>query len=302
MKQLSQNFLLDMKITNKIVKTMGNIKGGQVLEVGSGPGSITRPIIEKGPSRVILVEKDRRFLPTLEMLSEAASCEVDIILSDILRLNMEAIFPEKEAREWTERPPNIHIIGNLPFNVATPLIVQWLKDISLRRSAWKYGRVGLTLTFQKEVAERLSAPILSKQRCRLSLMAQNWCSVHHAFNIPGQAFLPKPDVDVGVVKMVPLLSPVCDYEFHLMEKICRTLFSGRQKYISKTVSLLFPKSIRDDLAVRILKEAGIPSQTRAIQVTLPEVGRIIKAYNGIIAEQPSLASYNFRNSNEIELE
>ncbi|CAH1397751.1 unnamed protein product [Nezara viridula] len=302
MKHLSQNFLLDMRLTNKIVKTMGNIAGGQVLEVGSGPGSITRPIIEKHPARVVLVEKDKRFLPTLEMLSEAASCDVDIILSDILRLNMENMFPEEEVRGWTERPPNIHLIGNLPFNVATPLIIRWLKDISLRRSAWRYGRVGLTLTFQKEVAERLSAPILSKQRCRLSLMAQNWCSVHHVFNIPGKAFLPKPDVDVGVVKLVPLISPVCDYEFHLVEKVCRVLFSGRQKYILKTASLLFPLTLRETLAERLLKEANIPPQTRAIQVTLPEVGRIIKAYNGIISEQPSLASYNFRNRDDVEVD
>lgn len=302
MKQLSQNFLLDMKITNKIVRTMGCIEGGQVLEVGSGPGSITRPIIERGPSRVILVEKDRRFLPTLELLSDAANCDVEIIMSDILRLNMENLFSEEEARQWTERPPKIHIIGNLPFNVATPLIVQWLKDISLRRSAWRYGRVGLTLTFQKEVAERLSAPVLSRQRCRLSLMAQNWCNVHHVFNIPGKAFLPKPDVDVGVVKLVPLLSPVCDYEFHLVERICRTLFSSRQKHVLKTASLLFPKPLRDRLAERILLETGIPYQTRAIQLTLPEVGRIIKAYNGIISEQPSLASYNFRKNDEVELE
>lgn len=235
MKQLSQNFLLDRRITSKIVRTMGNISGGQVLEVGPGPGSITRPIIEKGPKKLVLIEKDRRFLPTLEMLADAARCDVQLYFEDILCVKMDLLFPEDEKKEWVDKPPNIHIIGNLPFNVATPLIIRWIQDISLRQSAWRYGRVGLTLTFQKEVAERLSAPILSKQRCRLSMMAQNWCHVKHVFNIPGSAFIPKPDVDVGVVKMVPLTQPVVDFPFPVVEKVARVLFSGRQKYIIHTL-------------------------------------------------------------------
>uniref|UniRef100_A0A0K8SDC9 rRNA adenine N(6)-methyltransferase n=1 Tax=Lygus hesperus TaxID=30085 RepID=A0A0K8SDC9_LYGHE len=302
LKQLSQNFIMDTRITDKIVKAAGGIRNGYVCEVGPGPGNITRSIINRGPSSVIVVEKDRRFLTPLEMLAEASPCAFKIIVGDVLSLNMESLFPQEEAKVWTDAPPNIHIIGNLPFNVATPLIIRWFKNISERSSAWKMGRVRMTLTFQKEVAERMVAPILTKERCRLSIMAQNWCHIEHKFNIPGKAFVPKPDVDVGVVHFVPLVTPMIDLPFDLVEKVARCLFSYRQKYCIKGISTLFPKSTRDDYARRILAEADLPHDTRPFQITVPEVGRLCWAYKSILDESPSLAKYNFRQHMDAELE
>lgn len=104
-----------------------------------------------------------------------------------------------------------------------------------RQNAWSLGRVKMTLTFQKEVAERLSAPILSKKRCRMSVICQNYCDVRHAFTISGKAFVPKPDVDVGVVNFVPRITPVVALPFEMTEKVLRTIFSVRQKYIRNGV-------------------------------------------------------------------
>ncbi|CAG2055003.1 unnamed protein product [Timema podura] len=228
LRQLSQNFLMDQRLIDKIVKVAGRIKCGQVCEVGPGPGGITRAILNRAPERLVVIEKDHRFLPTLE----AKACEnrMEVIIGDVMGFNMEKCFPEDFRKEWVDEQPNVHLIGNLPFSVSTPLIIKWLEAISERRSAWSYGRVGMTLTFQKEVAERMVAPVTTSQRCRLSIMCQNWCDVRHAFTIPGKAFVPKPDVDVGVVHFIPKVEPIIPLPFKLVEKVVRSIFSFRQKY------------------------------------------------------------------------
>ncbi|KAK9502643.1 hypothetical protein O3M35_011375 [Rhynocoris fuscipes] len=297
LRRLSQNFLLDLRITDRIVNAAGKIKGGYVCEIGPGPGSITRSILNKSPAKLFVLEKDRRFIPTLEMLKDAAPCEMDILIGDVLSFNMETLFPAEESKAWVDVPPNIHLIGNLPFNVATPLIIRWFSNIADRNSAWRYGRVQMTLTFQKEVAERMVAPILTKERCRLSVMAQNWCHVDYKYTIPGKVFLPKPEVDVGVVHFIPLVNPVIDLPFKLVEKVVRCLFSHRQKYCDKSLSYLFPKIIREDYTVKLLKLADINPKDRPLQLELEEIGRICHAYSEIITHQPSLYKYNYRSKN-----
>jgi len=184
-KQLSQNFLMDENLTNKIVKSSGHMNNNYVCEVGPGPGGITRSILNQGPKKLLLIEKDKRFKPTLELLREYAPEKIDIYYGDVLSFNMSRLFPDEERKDWTDTLPNIRIVGNLPFNVATPLIVRWLKDISRHTNAWEFGRVTLALTFQHEVAERLVADAADVQRCRLSVMAQYLCNVYYKFTIPG---------------------------------------------------------------------------------------------------------------------
>lgn len=188
MKQLSQNFILNEKLTDKLVKRAGNLIGCHVLEVGPGPGGLTRSIIKQCPKKLIVIEKDRRFKPILEMLSDAftqSNGEMDIIFDDIMKTNMDKLFPVTEMKAWEDKSPRIFIIGNLPFNVSTPLIIKWLHAISERRGPWTHGRVRMTLTFQKEVAERLTAEVLDSQRCRLSVMAQAWTRPVLHLIIPG---------------------------------------------------------------------------------------------------------------------
>lgn len=249
-KQLSQNFLMEQRITDKIVRAAGNLHNQHVLEVGPGPGSITRSILNCSPRKLIVVEKDPRFLPTLELLKEAVadSVEMDIAIEDILTYNFNNGFEGAPRMDWFHAPPPIHLIGNLPFSVSTHLIIKWLHAISEKRDAWSFGRTAMTLTFQKEVAERMTAPLTHNQRCRLSVMCQLWCDVKHKFTIPGKAFVPKPDVDVGVVTLYPLKYPLVKLPFKLVERVVTHIFNMRQKYCLRGASNLFPENVREELS------------------------------------------------------
>ncbi|KAK3921702.1 Dimethyladenosine transferase 1, mitochondrial [Frankliniella fusca] len=292
-KQLSQNFLLEGRLTDKIAKAAGNFKNGDVCEVGPGPGSITRSILRRDPGRLLVVEKDPRFLPFLQMVQEASQGKLNIVLGDILSVDMCKMFRDDLRMQWDERCPNIHIIGNLPFSVSTPLIIQWLKDISLRKNAWSFGRVRMTLTFQKEVAERIVAEANGNQRCRLSVMCQNWCDVRHVFTIPGSAFVPPPDVDVGVVTFRPKIEPIIKEDFHLVEKVVRQMTIFRQKKCIRSAETLFPTHLREEMATKLLHLAEVNQNAKPFQLTLDEFKRIVSAYNVICQENPKLSRYQF---------
>lgn len=296
LKQFSQNFLMDERLTNKIVRAAGDIKNGHVLEVGPGPGSITRSIIQKEPKHLVVVEKDRRFLPSLELLADATRNMVkfDIVRDDILKYQCQYAFPGLEPKNWDDKRANVHLIGNLPFAISTRLLINWLKDISLRQGAWVYGRSSLTLTFQLEVAERIVAPITSEQRCRLSVMSQIWTKPELKFVIPGTAFVPKPDVDVGVVTMLPYKQPLTNLDFDLVEKVIRHIFSMRQKYCRRGIQNLFPENVREELTSRVFSEADVDPTARSFQLSNEECLRIADAYNGIVLERPEIYDYNYR--------
>ncbi|KAF5898712.1 dimethyladenosine transferase 1, mitochondrial, partial [Clarias magur] len=232
-KQLSQNFLLDLRLTDKIIRQAGNLRNACVCEVGPGPGGLTRSILNAGAADVLVVEKDSRFIPGLQLLSEAAPGRVRIVHGDVLAFGMSSAFPAHIARNWDDEPPDLHIIGNLPFSVSTPLIIKWLEEMADRTGPFVYGRTRLTLTFQKEVAERLTAGTGSRQRSRLSIMAQYLSTVHSCFTIPGRAFIPKPDVDVGVVHFTPLAQPHIQQPFKLVEKVVKNVFQFRRKHCHK---------------------------------------------------------------------
>lgn len=301
-KELAQNFLLDERLTNKIIKKSGKLADGEVLEVGPGPGGLTRSIIRKCPERVIVVEKDKRFQPTLEMLAEAFGTidrKMDIVYDDVMKINMQNLFTKSRKKDWEDLCPNIYIIGNLPFNVSTPLIIKWLKSISERSNAWANGRVRMTLTFQKEVAERLVAPASDKQRSRLSLMAQAWTNPTLEFLIPGSAFLPPPKVDVGVVTFEPLASPRTRHEFNIFEKVVRHIFSFRQKYSVRGVETLFPLEHRRELGSIMYKLSDIDPKTRPMQLTMEEVDRLVTSYKYLIEKHPEIELYEYRASRHL---
>ncbi|KAK7101123.1 dimethyladenosine transferase 1, mitochondrial-like [Littorina saxatilis] len=293
-KQLSQNFLLDMNITRKIVKMAGKLEGGFVCEVGPGPGGITRSLLNTGANHVAVIEKDRRFMPSLQLLAEAAQGRLSVYQGDVLHFNMGQIIPEELAKPWDKTPPNIHIIGNLPFSVSTPLLIRWLAAMSSQSGPWKYGRTKLTLTFQKEVAERMVARILTDQRCRLSVMCQYLCDVKLKFVIPGRAFVPAPEVDVGVVHLVPRVTPLIQLPFPLVEKVARHVFHYRQKYCRRGVETLFPVH-RLDLLEEMFEASGVDPESRCFMLSIGEMDRICHAYNDICQREPDIFAYNYRS-------
>ncbi|EZA52374.1 hypothetical protein DMN91_006841 [Ooceraea biroi] len=301
-KRLSQNFLMDQNLCDKIIKKAGNFAGAHVLEVGPGPGGLTRSILKQAPKRVVVVEKDRRFEPTLDMLADSFSAvngDMDVIYDDILKTNMESLFPMEEKRNWSERSPNIYLIGNLPFSLSTYLIVKWLHAISEQQGPWAFGRTQMTLTFQKEVAERLVAPVAGEQRCRLSIMAQTWTYPVLRFIIPGKAFVPKPDVDVGVVSFTPLVKPRTRHDFKLFEKITRHLFSFRQKYSRRCIETLFPLHCREELSLMMYKLSDLDPKMRPMQFTVEDVDRLTTAYKYLVEKHPEIGLYNYRASRRL---
>ncbi|XP_072035684.1 dimethyladenosine transferase 1, mitochondrial-like [Amphiura filiformis] len=294
-KQLAQNFILDLNLTDKIVKYAGkNLEGAYVCEVGPGPGGITRSILNRGASQVVVVEKDKRFMPSLQMLAEASEGRLQVFNDDILKFNMENIFPEAVKKDWHGEPINVHIIGNLPFNVSTPLIIRWLAAVSNHSGPFVYGRSRMLLTFQKEVAERLTAPPNHPQRSRPSVMAQHLCHVKHCFTIPGKACVPTPDVDIGVVHFTPLKEPLIKLPFHLVEKVVRSVFHFRQKYCRKGVEILFPYPMMKELTNEMFESSGVDPTRIAPSLSMEEINGLCLAYSAICDRIPGLIDYNYR--------
>ncbi|XP_011819768.1 PREDICTED: dimethyladenosine transferase 1, mitochondrial [Mandrillus leucophaeus] len=293
-KQLSQNFLLDLRLTDKIVRKAGSLANAYVYEVGPGPGGITRSILNADVAELLVVEKDTRFIPGLQMLSEAAPGKLRIVHGDVLTFKIEKAFSESLKRPWEDDPPNVHIIGNLPFSVSTPLIIKWLENISCRDGPFVYGRTQMTLTFQKEVAERLTANTGSKQRSRLSVMAQYLCNVRHIFTIPGRAFVPKPEVDVGVVHFTPLIQPKIEQPFKLVEKVVQNVFQFRRKYCHRGLGMLFPEAQRLENTGRLLELADIDPTLRPRQLSISHFKSLCEVYRRMCDEDPQLFAYNFR--------
>ncbi|XP_068087979.1 dimethyladenosine transferase 1, mitochondrial isoform X2 [Hyperolius riggenbachi] len=293
-KQLSQNFLLDLKLTDKIVRKAGNLKGAYVCEVGPGPGGITRAILNSEVEELMVVEKDTRFIPGLEMLNEASMGKMRIVHGDILTYRMDKSFPKHLKRTWEDDPPNIHIIGNLPFNVSTPLIIKWLEEIANRTGPFCYGRTQMTLTFQHEVAERMTAVAGNRNRSRLSIMTQYLCDVKHCFSIPGRAFIPKPEVDVAVVHFTPLIQPKIHQPFKLVEKVIQSVFQYRRKYCHHGVSLLFPEDQRKELTYKMLTLANVEPTIRPSELSMNHFCGLCNAYRELSDQNPKLFAYNFR--------
>ncbi|ENN80065.1 hypothetical protein YQE_03541, partial [Dendroctonus ponderosae] len=287
---------MDERITDRLVRAAGNIRGHHVCEVGPGPGSITRSILKKQPQHLLVVEKDPRFLPSLELLKETCKdiSNMHIEIGDIMNFNLEKGLEGIVKRDWDYATPPLHLIGNLPFHVSTHLIIRWLQAISEKSSAWSYGRTPMTLTFQKEVGERIVAPMGHKQRCRLSVMCQFWCNVEYKFTIPGTAFVPKPDVDVAVVTLTPLRVPLIDMPFHMVEKVLRTVFHMRQKYCRKGIGRLFPKCVNDELTQKLLVLAEINPTAKSFELSNEDFVRICYAYKMLCDENPGLAEFDHR--------
>ncbi|CAJ0578283.1 unnamed protein product, partial [Mesorhabditis spiculigera] len=292
-KVLSQNYLMDMNLTKKIVRLAGVRSGDWVCEVGPGPGGITRAILDAGVDRCDVVEIDQRMIPALRHVAEAAPGRLHITRGDVLKTEIGGMWEEagfSGATAWSDEPPRAHIVGNLPFNIATPLIIKFLRDMSYRRGPWKYGRVPLTLTFQSEVAQRIISPIDCEARSRISIMSQYVAEPKLLFTISGKCFVPPPKVDVGVVRFTPRAVPLIGVAFEVIEKVARQVFHYRQKYGLKT---LYPEEIAEEMAHEVLKETRIDPRTTSIKLGIEQYGHMAEVYERQCLSMPGLFPYDY---------
>ncbi|MFK0204365.1 16S rRNA (adenine(1518)-N(6)/adenine(1519)-N(6))-dimethyltransferase RsmA [Agrobacterium sp. NPDC090283] len=246
-KSLGQNFLFDLNLTQKIARTAGPLDGVTVIEVGPGPGGLTRAILSLGAKKVIAVERDSRCLPALAEIEAHYPGRLEVIEGDALKTDFEALLPAGEP---------VRIIANLPYNVGTQLLVNWL----LPRE-WPPFWLSMTLMFQKEVGQRIVAEEGDNHYGRLGVLA-GWRTVAEmAFDVPPQAFSPPPKVTSTVVHLLPKDKPLpCDVA--KLEKVTEAAFGQRRKMLRQSV-----KSLGGEV---LLEKAGIDPTRRAETLSVEE--------------------------------
>jgi 16S rRNA (adenine1518-N6/adenine1519-N6)-dimethyltransferase len=218
-----QNFLLDLNITRKIARLAGPFHDAVVIEIGPGPGGLTRALLEAG-AQVIAIEKDPRFLPLLAELTEASQGRLTVIEADALKVDETALIaahaPGKPCR----------VIANLPYNVGTPLLIKWLTG-PLRPQL-------MALMFQREVALRIAARAGSDDYGRLSVIAQAVCDAAIIMDLPARAFTPAPKVDSAVVRLTPLPERPSDAVLTALQTVTAHAFGQRRKMLRSSLKAL----------------------------------------------------------------
>ena len=228
------------------------------------------------------------------MLADAAHPgQMKIIVGDVMDYSFDGLFPDHLKRAWEDPPPPTSIVGNLPFNISTPLIIRWLRMMSERTGFYRIGRVPLTLTFQREVAERMVAPVLDIQRSRLSVMCQHLCDVKIKFHISGKSFTPAPKVDVSVVRFVPRVEPQIQLPFPVVEKFVRHLFIYRNKQIKNCLTTLFPDDLKD-LNHELFRQTGIEPDLTPVMLSNDEIGALCHTYHDMCNDNFGLFEFDFR--------
>jgi len=281
-KSLSQNFILDPRILNGIAKH-SRVSDKYVVEVGPGPGGITRSLLQAGAKQVFVIEKDARFVPSLNLLKEASGGDrLQINIGDCLTYNVESMIPVEAKVPWDSltEDSNVVLVGNLPFNVATPFFLRLLASMDDHTNYYSFGRVPAVLTFQHEVALRMCAPPGDPQRCRLSAITQNYLEVDYLTTLPGGAFVPPPEVSVGLIKVVPHVTPyVRDLPFKLVNKVITGLFlSKKQKYLTSIKRHLVPAVLHDEVVPVLAEGLDIPEDRTPLAMTMEEISRVCYAY------------------------
>ncbi len=256
-KSLGQNFLLDLNLTGKIARLAGDLAQCDVLEVGPGPGGLTRGLLAQGARRVLAVEKDARCLPALAQIAAACPGRLEVINADALALD--------PLRHLT---PPIRVVANLPYNIGTELLVRWLTP-----ATWPPYWKSLTLMFQREVAERITARPGSKAYGRLALLAGWRTDARIVLGLPPEAFSPPPKVSSAVVHFTALPAPRFPADARVLEQVVAKAFNQRRKMLRSALKGLAP-DIEDHLIA-----AGIKPTQRAETVALEQfcaLARIIE--------------------------
>lgn len=245
-KALGQNFLLDLNLTAKIARQAGELTACDVLEIGPGPGGLTRGLLAGGARRVVAVEKDTRCLPALQQIAEAYPGRLEVLIGDALELDLAA-----------HLTPPIRIAANLPYNIGTELLVRWLTPPD-----WPPFWESLTLMFQREVAQRIVAQPGTKAYGRLAILAQWRSEARIVMDLPPQAFTPAPKVSSAVVHLTALPAPRFPANAATLSRVVAAGFNQRRKMLRASLRGLAP-DIEDRLT-----SAGIPPTARAEEIEL----------------------------------
>jgi len=245
-KSLGQNFLLDLNLTAKIARQAGDLSGCDVLEIGPGPGGLTRGLLAEGARRVLAVEKDARCIPALEEVAAAYPDRLKVINADALELDVLA-----------HLTPPVRVVANLPYNVGTELLVRWLTP-----KEWPPYWDSLTLMFQKEVAQRIVAQPGGKAYGRLAILSQWRCEARIVMHLPPEAFTPPPKVHSAVVHLQRLEKPRFEADAAVLSRVVAAAFNQRRKMLRSSL-----KGISKDIEAHLVA-AGIKPTERAEQVPI----------------------------------
>jgi 16S rRNA (adenine1518-N6/adenine1519-N6)-dimethyltransferase len=218
-RSLGQNFILDLNVTRRIARAAGPLDTGTVIEVGPGPGGLTRALLEEGAAHVVAIERDRRCLAALAELAAAFPGRLELVEGDALKVDPAALAPAPRR-----------IVANLPYNIATALLLRWLDRIGDYQS--------LTLMFQREVAERLVATPRSPAYGRLSVIVQWLTEPKILFDLPPRAFVPSPKVTSSVVSLTPRATSLAPAEKGALERVTAAAFGQRRKMLRSSLKTL----------------------------------------------------------------
>ena len=254
---LGQNFLLDLNLTRRIARSGGPLAGSHAVEIGPGPGGLTRALLLEGATNVTAIERDRRALPALAEIQEAAEGRLTIVEADALRVDYAAL----------ARGLPLRIVANLPYNIATPLLVGWLSA-----EPWPPFWTSLTLMFQREVAERIVAEPGSKTYGRLAVLTQWRARAKLLFDVPARAFTPQPKVTSSLVRLDPC-ADAARIPVAALEAVTAAAFGQRRKMLRSSLKSLW----REPDAV--LAAAGLEATLRAEQIPVSGFVDLARIYS-----------------------
>ncbi|MEP3048857.1 MAG: 16S rRNA (adenine(1518)-N(6)/adenine(1519)-N(6))-dimethyltransferase RsmA [Roseibium sp.] len=255
-KSLGQNFLLDLNLTSRIARSTGSLADTTVLEIGPGPGGLTRALLAAGAKKVVAVEKDSRCLPALAEIASHYPGRLEVIEGDALKLDPVALTGGGKVR----------IAANLPYNVGTQLLLNWITT-----PEWPPFWSSLTLMFQKEVGERIVAKPGSKAYGRLGVLAGWRCKGGILFDISPKAFIPPPKVTSAVVHLTPNQEPL-DCDLSSLERVTAAAFGQRRKMLRASLKTLSPN------AEAIIENCNIKPTARAEEIDIEGFARLANAF------------------------
>jgi len=254
-KSFGQNFLLDLNLTARIARAAGDLSGADVLEVGPGPGGLTRGLLAEGARRVLAIEKDARCLPALAEIAQSYPDRLQVIEGDALAVDALA-----------HLTPPVKVVANLPYNVGTELLIRWMTP-----DIWPPFWDSLTLMFQREVAERIVAKPGSKAYGRLALMVGWRADAKIVLNLPPEAFTPPPKVSSAVVHITKLNAPRFPADAKVLERVVAMAFNQRRKMLRAALKGLHP-----DIET-LLQASGIAPTARAEEIGLEQFCALARA-------------------------